>query len=54
MIKYKIGRSYGFAGDEEFDEVEADNETEAEEIAHQWAVERVDSWVEEIIDEPTT
>lgn len=51
MPKYKIGRSYGFAGDEDFEVIEAKNEEEANKIAWDWAIERVDTWAEEITDE---
>ena len=51
MPQYRIGMSFGFAGGDIEDVVEAENLEEAEEIAWQWAVERVNSWAEEIEEE---
>lgn len=47
MAKFTIARSYGYAGDTETLEVEAESREEAENMAWEWACERVDSWVEE-------
>jgi hypothetical protein len=52
MPKYHIGRAYGYAGTEETDVIEADSLDEAQEIASEWAMERVDSWAE-LVDEST-
>jgi hypothetical protein len=49
MPKYKVGYSYGFAGDTSYDVVEADDEEEAQEIVWEMAVQRVDAWVEGIV-----
>ena len=54
MAKYNIGCSFGLAGDTQSDIIEAESLEEAEEIAWEWAVERVSSWaipVEEDEDE---
>ena len=48
MNKYRIGRSYGYAGDDETIEVEAESLSDAEDAAWEWAVERVNSWAEKI------
>ena len=37
MAKYKIFRSFGFAGDCDVDEVECDSQEDAEEFAWDWA-----------------
>lgn len=44
MPKFKIGRGYGFAGADETDIVECDTLKDAQEWAHDWAMERIDSW----------
>ena len=44
MARFRIGRSYGYAGDDEEYEVEAENLEAAEEMAWEYAVERVSSW----------
>lgn len=46
MKKYHIGCSFGLAGDTQSDIIEAESLEEAEEIAWNWAVERVSSWAE--------
>jgi hypothetical protein len=54
MKKYNIGCSFGLVGDTQSDIIEAESLEEAEEIAWEWAVERVSSWatpVEEDEDE---
>lgn len=48
MKKFRIGRSFGYAGDNDFDIIEAESLEEAEDIAWDWALERVSSWAEEI------
>lgn len=48
MKKFRIGCSFGLAGDTQVDVIEASSEEEAEQIAWEWAVERVSSWAEEI------
>lgn len=48
MAKYIIGRGYGLVGSEETVVIEADSIAEAEEQAWGWALERVDSWAEEV------
>lgn len=50
MKKYRIGCSFGLAGDQQEDFIEAESQAEAEEIAWSWAVERVSSWAEEVED----
>jgi hypothetical protein len=44
MTKYHIGCSFGLAGDEQSDIIEAESLEEAEAIAWEWAMERVSSW----------
>lgn len=44
MAKYHIGCSFGLAGDEQSDTIEAESLEEAEEMAWEWAMERVSSW----------
>lgn len=48
MKKFRIGCSFGLAGDQQNDVIEAETQEEADEIAWSWAVERVSSWAEEI------
>lgn len=48
MPKYIIGRSYGYAGSDDTDEVEAESLEAAEEMAWEWAIERVSSWATEV------
>lgn len=50
MPRFVISRSYGYAGDTEFEEIEAENQTEADEMAWEWALERVNGWAEPISD----
>lgn len=53
MPKYKLHANYGFAGSQLVldDCFEAENEDEAHDVAWQMAIERVDSWVEELEDD---
>jgi hypothetical protein len=51
MPKYRIHRDMGFVGTEESQIVEADNLKEAEEMAKDWAYERVEAWAEQVHDE---
>lgn len=46
MAKWKIGGSFGFAGTDWEDVVEADTQEEAEDIARDYTLERVEYWVE--------
>ena len=48
MKKFRIGCSFGLAGDTQGDVIEAESQEEAEDIAWNWAIERVSSWAEEI------
>lgn len=48
MPKYIIGRSYGYVGSDDTDEVEAESLEAAEEMAWEWAIERVSSWATEV------
>jgi hypothetical protein len=51
MPRYKIYADYGVAGYQVEEEIEADNEAQAEQMAWEMAVERVNSWVDEITEE---
>lgn len=51
MAKYRIGCSFGLAGDTQDDVIEAESLDEAEDIAWQWALERVSSWAELVEDD---
>ena len=46
MPKFFIGRSYGYAGTESYDLVDADSQEDAEKQAWDFAVENVESWAE--------
>ena len=48
MPKFKIGGSMGYAGTSWEDEIEADTLEEAQECAWERAIERVESWAEEL------
>lgn len=48
MPKFIIGRSYGYAGDTDEIEVEAETREAAVDMAWEWAAERVISWVTEV------
>ena len=48
MPKFKIGGSMGYAGTSWEDEIEADTLEEAQEYAWERAIERVESWAEEL------
>jgi hypothetical protein len=45
MPMFKVGMSWGFAGDERIEFVEADNEDEAAEMAWDMAIQQVDVYV---------
>lgn len=45
MPKYRIGGSYGYAGTDWEDEIEAEDEDDAEEQAKDRAMEQVEWWV---------
>lgn len=47
-MKYKIGGSYGYAGTNWEDEIEADSQEEAEDIAREQALERVEWWAQPV------
>lgn len=47
MPKFKIGGSMGYTGTDWEDVIEADSLKEAQEIAWEQAVEKVESWAEE-------
>lgn len=47
MKKYVIKRDYGYAGRPDADLVEAESLEDAQEMAWEWAIQRVDSWAEE-------
>lgn len=51
MPRYIISRSYGLAGDQESEEIEAKNQTEADEMAWEFALERVNGWAELVSDD---
>lgn len=51
MPKFKIGGSMGYTGTDWQDEIEADSLKDAQEIAWEQAIERVESWAEEIKEE---
>ena len=51
MPHYKIYRSYGYAGTQDVEIIEADSLSDAEEQAHMFALENVESWAEELGDE---
>ena len=51
MPKYKIHRSYGYAGTSDYDVVDAESQEDAEDYAKDFAFERVEYWAEEISDE---
>ena len=51
MPRYIISRSYGLAGDQESEEIEAENQTEADEMAWEFALERVNGWAELVSDD---
>lgn len=51
MPYYKIGRSYGYAGTSSEDYIQADTLEDAQEEAWEQAVQRVDSWAEEVTEE---
>lgn len=44
MPKFHIGCSFGLAGDEQYDTIEAESQEQAEAMAWEWAVERVSAW----------
>lgn len=48
MAKFNIGCSFGLAGDEQHDTIEAESQEEAEAMAWEWAVERVSAWAIEV------
>lgn len=50
MPRFVISRSYGYAGDTESEEIEAENQTEAAEMAWEYALERVNGWAEPVSD----
>lgn len=50
MPKFKIGGSYGYVGTDWEDVIEVDDLEEAEELAKDQALERVDWWAEPIDD----
>lgn len=51
MAKFHIGCSFGLAGDEQHDTIEAESQEEAEAMAWEWAVERVSAWAIEVGEE---
>ena len=53
MPKFKIGGSYGYVGTDWEDEIEADTLEEAQECAWEQAVQRVESWAEELPEDDT-
>lgn len=44
MAKYHIGCSFGLAGDDQSDIIEAESLEEAEAMARDWAMERLSAW----------
>ena len=44
MNKYHIGCSFGLAGDEQTNIIEAESLEEAEAMAWEWAMERLSAW----------
>ena len=46
MPKYIIYRNYGWVGTDDSDIIEADTLKEAEELAWEFALDRVESWAE--------
>ncbi len=53
MPKYKIGGSYGYAGTDWEDEIEAEDEADAEDQAREQTLQRVEWWFKLIEDEST-
>lgn len=54
MPRFKIAGSYGFIGTNWEEEVEAETPEDAEEMAQDRAMEKVEFWVEEIKEEDKT
>ncbi len=46
MTKFKIGRSFGYVGTEDYDIISAETLEEAEQQAWEWALDMVESWAE--------
>ena len=51
MKKFHIGCSFGLAGDDQTDIIEAESQEEAEAIAWEWAMERLSAWAIEVEDD---
>lgn len=51
MPKFRIGRSFGYVGTSSEDIIEADSLEDAEEMAWEFAIEKVDCWAEEVSDD---
>lgn len=47
MPKYKIHRNFGYVGAHDWEIVDAENEDDANKQAWDFALEKVESWVEE-------
>ena len=54
MPKFIVGRNYGYVGTEGTKEVECDTLDEAEDIAWEFAIEKLDSWAEPVEEEDDT
>jgi hypothetical protein len=52
MTKYHIGCSFGLAGDEQSDIIEAESLEEAEAEAWEWAMERLSAWAIPLEEDP--